>query len=111
MLRDKLSHILMVVFILIIAQAGFAEPQELIISDVKVVGNRTVTDTEVMSTVRSRAGQVFNMDIAEADTKRIAELSGVEYFLLQHQGCRQRCRADVCCGRKEYRPGDRFRRQ
>lgn len=57
----------------------YAEVPQLTISDVKVVGNRTLTDVRVLEKVRSRPGQVFSAGIAEEDSKRVAELSGVDY--------------------------------
>jgi len=56
-----------------------AEVPKLTISEVKIVGNRTVTDGEVLDKIRSRSGQAFSADVAESDAKRVAELSGVEY--------------------------------
>ncbi len=50
-----------------------------IISEVKVVGIRSISETSVLEKVSSRAGQVFSTAVAEEDTKKIAQLSGVEF--------------------------------
>ena len=46
---------------------------------VGVDGNVSVKVTEVLAKVRSRPGDIFNPQVAAEDTKRIAELKGVEY--------------------------------
>jgi len=50
-----------------------------VIGSIRVAGNRSVTTAEILSRVRSREGQVFDAATAAQDTKRIAELPGVEY--------------------------------
>jgi outer membrane protein insertion porin family len=49
------------------------------ISSITVTGNRNITSSEVLSKVRSRAGQMFEAAKAAEDAKRVAELSGVAY--------------------------------
>ena len=44
-----------------------------------MAGNRSVTDSEILSRVRSRVGEVFEQETAAQDARRIAELTGVEY--------------------------------
>jgi outer membrane protein insertion porin family len=52
---------------------------ELTVGKIDIVGNRSVTDSQVLATVRSRVGTVFSSEVADEDTKRIARLPGVEY--------------------------------
>jgi outer membrane protein insertion porin family len=56
---------------------GEAEGQT--ITAIRVEGNVSVKETEVLAKIRTRQGGEFNPDIATEDTKRIAEISGVEY--------------------------------
>ncbi|RKY23238.1 MAG: outer membrane protein assembly factor BamA [Planctomycetota bacterium] len=44
-----------------------------------MAGNRSVTNSEILSRVRSRVGEVFDPNTAAQDARRIAELAGVEY--------------------------------
>jgi outer membrane protein insertion porin family len=46
---------------------------------VGVDGNVSVKVTEVLAKVRTHQGDVFNPQVAAEDTKRIAEIKGVEY--------------------------------
>ncbi len=55
------------------------QPQELVIGSIRVAGNVSIAGNEVLSRVRSRVGQLFNSARADEDTKRIAELAGVDY--------------------------------
>jgi len=43
------------------------------------MGNVSLGDAEILSRVRSRAGELFDPETASEDTKRIARLPGVEY--------------------------------
>ncbi len=49
------------------------------IGNIRTVGNRSISSTEILSKVRSRVGELFDPAVAVEDAKRIAELSGVEY--------------------------------
>lgn len=49
------------------------------IGKIEIVGNRSVTDSQVLAAVRSRVGAVFSSAMADEDTERIARLPGVEY--------------------------------
>jgi len=49
------------------------------IGTIQVAGNRTITESEVLSRVRSRAGENFDKAAAAEDAKRIAEIPGVQY--------------------------------
>lgn len=49
------------------------------IGEIKVIGNRSVTEADVLSRIRSRIGQKFNPDEADEDAKHVAELTGVEF--------------------------------
>ncbi|MBN2019602.1 MAG: outer membrane protein assembly factor BamA [Sedimentisphaerales bacterium] len=50
-----------------------------VIGAVRVEGNVSLKESEILSKVRSRTSDVFNPQTATEDTKRIAELKGVEY--------------------------------
>lgn len=49
------------------------------IAAIRVEGNVSVKETEILAKVRTRQGGVFNAETATEDTKRIAEIAGVEY--------------------------------
>jgi outer membrane protein assembly complex protein YaeT len=49
------------------------------IGSIEVVGARSIAENRIMSRVRSRVGEMFDAEVAAADTKRIAELAGVDY--------------------------------
>jgi outer membrane protein assembly complex protein YaeT len=50
-----------------------------VISAIRVEGNVSVKEQDVLTKIRSRQDDVFNATIATEDVKRIAELKGVEY--------------------------------
>jgi outer membrane protein insertion porin family len=83
MYKSQLVRLAAVVLWLLIVLCGAqARPDisaELTISKIEVVGNRSVTDSQVLAAVRSRLGAVFSADMADEDTRRIARLPGVEY--------------------------------
>lgn len=57
-----------------------AEPTgEYRIGTIQVAGNRTISEGEILSRVRSRAGENFDRTTAAEDAKRIAEIAGVQY--------------------------------
>jgi len=49
------------------------------IGGIQTTGNRGTGTTEILAKIRSRAGEVFDPNMAAEDAKRIAELAGVEY--------------------------------
>jgi outer membrane protein insertion porin family len=49
------------------------------VAAIHVEGNVSVKQAEVIAKVRTRQGDVFNPEVASEDTKRIAEIKGVEY--------------------------------
>ncbi len=49
------------------------------VNEIKVVGNVSLTRAQVLSAVRTRTGQSFDIATADEDSRRIAELEGVEY--------------------------------
>ena len=49
------------------------------IGSIQTTGNRGTGTTEILAKIRSRAGEVFDPNMAAEDAKRIAELAGVEY--------------------------------
>jgi len=80
MYKSRLARAAVIVLWLMIVVCGaHAQVQELTISKIEVVGNRSVTDSQVLATVRSRVGAMFSTDMADEDTRRIARLPGVEY--------------------------------
>jgi len=72
-----------VVCVLVCAQqdAGAADANSAsqTIAAIRVEGNVSVKETEILAKVRTRQGGVFNAEMASEDTKRIAEIAGVEY--------------------------------
>ena len=50
-----------------------------VISSIQTAGNRGITTAQILSKVRSRAGEAFDKSTVAEDAKRIAELKGVEY--------------------------------
>jgi outer membrane protein assembly complex protein YaeT len=61
------------------AREANEQTDELVIGSIRTAGNLIITDSEVLSKVRSRVGQLFDPATAAGDVKRIAELKGVEY--------------------------------
>ena len=61
------------------AQARPDATEGLTIGKIEIVGNRSVTDSQVLAAVRSRVGATFSSAMADEDTERIARLPGVEY--------------------------------
>ncbi|MFH1616251.1 MAG: outer membrane protein assembly factor BamA [Planctomycetota bacterium] len=51
---------------------------KLLIGSVETAGNRILATSRILARVRSRAGELFDPDVAAEDAKRIAELEGVE---------------------------------
>lgn len=49
------------------------------IDSIRIVGNRSISEKQILSRVVSRAGGLFDPAVAAEDAKRIAELDGVEY--------------------------------
>lgn len=75
-----------VVFVLVfVQQAQSADVGEdandsaLTISAIRVEGNVSVKESGILAKVRTRTGDTFDASTATEDTKRIAELKGVEY--------------------------------
>ena len=61
-------------------QARETEGQRrMVIGSVSTAGNRVISSAEMLSKVRSRAGDFFDVATAAEDAERIAQLSGVEY--------------------------------
>jgi len=71
--------VLAALWMLVVLHTVHAMLPELTVSKIEIVGNRSVTDSQVLATVRSRVGAMFSSDMAEEDTRRIARLPGVEY--------------------------------
>jgi len=56
-----------------------SEMQKVAIGSILTAGNRSISNTEILSKTRSRVGELFDPATAAEDAKRIAELAGVEY--------------------------------
>jgi len=70
------------VIVLVLAQAvswADANDSNQTIAAIRVEGNVSVKEAEIIAKVRTRAGDVFSAGTAAEDTKRIAEIKGVEY--------------------------------
>ena len=50
-----------------------------IIGSIQTTGNRSISTTEILAKIRSKAGEVFDPNMAAEDAKRIAELAGIGY--------------------------------
>jgi outer membrane protein assembly complex protein YaeT len=61
------------------AREANEQTEELVIGSIRTAGNLIITDSEVLSKIRSRVGQLFDPATAAGDVKRVAELKGVEY--------------------------------
>jgi len=83
--KSRSRKVVLIVFLVFSFLFGSAEAANNNSADTKVIGsirtagNRSVTDAQILSQVRSRVGQLFNTTTADEDTKRIAQLSGVQY--------------------------------
>jgi len=65
--------------LLLPANFAFSANNQLPIGSIRTAGNVSISSSGILSRVRSRVGQLFDPATAAEDTKRIAELSGVEY--------------------------------
>ncbi|MEE8576226.1 MAG: POTRA domain-containing protein, partial [candidate division Zixibacteria bacterium] len=80
MYKSRLARgIWVLICLMMLLHFANAEVSELTVSKISVVGNRSVTDSQVMAAIRSRVGASFDSMIADEDTRRIARLAGVEY--------------------------------
>ncbi len=61
------------------ARSADANDSNQVISTIRVEGNVSVKEQDVLAKVRTRQDEVFNPAIATEDVKRIAEAKGVEY--------------------------------
>ena len=78
LVKSNLVGILCIV--VLISGMCFAEDAgQMRIGSVEVAGNVSISEASVLATVRARAGELFDKDSADEDTKRIAKLEGVEY--------------------------------
>jgi outer membrane protein assembly complex protein YaeT len=60
-------------------EADTITPDQLVISKISTAGNLNVSNAQILSTARSRLGDVFDESIVVDDVKRIGQLSGVQY--------------------------------
>jgi outer membrane protein insertion porin family len=49
------------------------------IGAIQTAGNRIITSNQILAKVRSKVGQLFNVDMAAEDAKRIAQIDGIGY--------------------------------
>ena len=68
-----------VLFLLLSALVSFGAEEPLPVASIEVTGNISISDTEVLSRVRSRVGQIFDAVTATEDAKRIGEMEGVSF--------------------------------
>lgn len=61
------------------AKSGAQVKSTAVIGGITVTGNRNISSSEILSKVRSKAGQVFEAGKAAEDAKRIAEIKGISY--------------------------------
>ncbi len=63
-------------------------PEGVTISSIQVAGNVTLTRAQILSVVRARVGQAFNVSLSTGDAERIAKLDAAEsaYYNTQIQG-------------------------
>ncbi|MHC5074990.1 MAG: outer membrane protein assembly factor BamA [Planctomycetota bacterium] len=54
-------------------------PDQLIISKISTAGNMNISNAQILSTARSRIGDIFDENIVVDDVKRIGQISGVQY--------------------------------
>ena len=62
-----------------VSKVAVKSNQVLRISGIQTAGNYRLGDSEVLSKVRSRVGEVFDPELAGKDSERIAQLEGVEH--------------------------------
>ena len=62
-----------------IAAAGGTDSEMREIGSIRIAGNVSISDAEILSRVRSRVGELFDPATAAEDAKRITRLPGVEY--------------------------------
>jgi outer membrane protein assembly complex protein YaeT len=60
-------------------EADTITPDQLVISKISTAGNLNVSNAQILSTARSRLGDVFDESIVVDDVKRIGQISGVQY--------------------------------
>ena len=73
------SFVFVFVFLLLPALVTFGADDQLPIESIEVTGNVSISDTEVLSRVRSRVGQMFDAVTATEDARRVAEIEGVSF--------------------------------
>jgi len=66
-------------FVALPGKAADGNDSNQIIAVIRVEGNVNIKPAEILAKVRSRQGEALNQGIIAEDTKRIAELKGVEY--------------------------------
>jgi len=64
---------------------GRHERLKSVISAIRVEGNVSLKESEILARVRSKTGDVFNPEIATEDKKRIAGLKGAGILAIIHQ--------------------------
>jgi len=75
-------YILILCFFVASSQAATQNPTpdaRYEIGAIRTVGNRSISEKQILLRVVSRVGEFFDPAVAAEDTKRIAELDGVEY--------------------------------
>ena len=78
MRKNTFAVLMLIVFSLCLVQNAYSQVSGEI-AIIKTAGNRGISTAEILSKVQSRTGEMFDLDAVNEDTKRIAQLDGVEY--------------------------------
>ena len=78
MRKNTFAVLMLIVFSLCLVQNAYSQVSGEI-AIIKTAGNRGISTAEILSKVQSRTGEMFDSQAVNEDTKRIAQLDGVEY--------------------------------
>ncbi|MFC1677188.1 outer membrane protein assembly factor BamA [Planctomycetota bacterium] len=87
-------------FLLLPALVSLGADDQLPVESIKVTGNVSISDTEVLSRVRSRVGQMFDAVTATEDASRIAEIEGVSFSYYSSETVDNKIRLTFVVGEK-----------
>ncbi len=84
--RHKSQYVLTLIVILGFAVSVRAQNEgvqtqsldRLVISSIEIAGNKTLSEADIFSKVRARAGEIFSSSVVTSDVKRIAEITGID---------------------------------
>ncbi len=89
-----------VVLLLLPALVSFGADGQLLVESIDVTGNISISDTEVLSRIRSRVGQMFDALTATEDARRIAEIKGVSFSYYSTETVDNKIRLTFVVGEK-----------